>query len=148
MQMHGQFKTETTIRHVRVILRCDNYRKGKFGKFFKSKFKILTCVVLLGRLNTVRGISAGGYEQYDEGNVSRGNIYCYQLYSYYLSLAFPCYNQNKNFSDIWYFLLNLFWSDFNSLIVLWKVSTGDAVITRLFFQSLCHAFSYVGALMI
>ena len=92
--MHGQFKTETTIRHVRVILRGDNYRKGKFGKFSKSKFKILTCVVLLGRLNTVRGISAGGYEQYDEGNMSRGNIYCYQRYSYYLSLAFPCYNQN------------------------------------------------------
>ena len=96
MQMHGHFKTETNIRHVRVILRCDSYRNGKFGKFFKSKFKILTCVVLLGRLNTVRGISAGGYEQYDEGNMSRGNIYCYQIYSYYLSLAFPCYNQNHH----------------------------------------------------
>ena len=46
--MHEHFKTETNIRHVRVILRGDNYRKGKFGKFFKSKFKILTCVVLLG----------------------------------------------------------------------------------------------------
>ena len=55
------------IRYVRVILRCNNYRKGKFGKFIKSKFKILTCVVLLGRLNTMRGISAG---KYDKGNKS------------------------------------------------------------------------------
>ena len=55
------------IRHVRVILRCDNHRQGKFGKFIKLKFKILTCVVLLGRLNTMRGISAG---KYDKGNMS------------------------------------------------------------------------------
>ena len=148
MQMHEHFKTETNIRHVRVILRGDNYRKGKFGKFFKSKFKILTCVVLLGWLNTMTGISAGGYEQYDEGNMSRGNIYCCHLYSYYLSLAFPCYNQNKTFQTFDICFYNLFWSDFYSLIVLWEVSTRDAVITRLFFQSLCHAFSYMGALMI
>ena len=55
------------ISHVRVKLSCDNYRQGKFGKFIKSKFKILTCVVLLGRLNTMRGISAG---KYDKGNKS------------------------------------------------------------------------------
>ena len=69
-----------TIRHVRVILRCDNYRKGKFGKFIKSKFKILTCVVLLGRLNTMRGISAGEYDKGNMsimmGNMSKENIYC------------------------------------------------------------------------
>ena len=106
--MHEHFKTETNIRHVRVILRDDNYRKGKFGKFFKSKFKILTRVVLLGWLNTMTGISAGGYEQYDEGNMSRGNIYCYHLYSYYLSLAFPCYNQNKTFQTLDICFYNLF----------------------------------------
>ena len=55
------------IRHVRVILRCDNYRQGKFVKLSKSKFKILTCVVLLRWLNTMRGISAG---KYDKGNMS------------------------------------------------------------------------------
>ena len=40
------------------------------------KFKILTCVVLLGRSNRVRGIWAGVY---DEGNMSRRNIYCIVL---------------------------------------------------------------------
>ena len=55
------------IRHVRVVLRCVNYRQGKFVKFIKSKFKILTCVVLLRRLNTMRGVSAG---KYDKGNMS------------------------------------------------------------------------------
>ena len=28
--------------------------------------------------------------------MSEGNIYCYQLYVYCISLAFPCYNQNHN----------------------------------------------------
>ena len=55
------------IHHVRVILCCDNYRHGEFGRFIKSKFKILTWVVLLGRLKTMRGISAG---KYDKGNKS------------------------------------------------------------------------------
>ena len=55
------------IRYVRVIPRCNNYRKGKFGKFIISKFKILTCVVLLERLKKMRGISAG---KYDKGNNS------------------------------------------------------------------------------
>ena len=55
------------IHHVRVILCCDNYRQGEFGRFIKSKFKILTCVVLLERLKTMRGISAG---KYDKGNKS------------------------------------------------------------------------------
>ena len=26
----------------------------------------------------------------------RGNIYCYQLYIYFLSLALPCYSENHN----------------------------------------------------
>ena len=55
------------IHHVRVILCCDNYTQGEFGRFIKSKFKILTWVVLLGRLKTMRGISAG---KYDKGNKS------------------------------------------------------------------------------
>ena len=91
------------IRHVRVILRCDNYRQGKFVKFIKSKFKILTCVVLLRRLNTMRGISAG---KYDKGNMSTMTRGEYEWGKYILlstinlpdciSLAFPCYNQNHN----------------------------------------------------
>ena len=39
----------------------------KMFKFVKSKFKILTSVVLLGRLNMSRGILAG---EYDEGNMA------------------------------------------------------------------------------
>ena len=88
------------IRHVRVILRCDNYRQGKFVKFIKSKFKTLTCVVLLRRLNTMRGISAA---KYDKGNMNTmmreiwvRDLYCYQLYIYCISLASPCYNQKHN----------------------------------------------------
>ena len=46
-------RLRSIIRHVRVILRSDNYRQGKFGKFIKS--------------NTMRGISAG---KYDKGNKS------------------------------------------------------------------------------
>ena len=42
-------------------------KSRKCGKF------ILTCVVLLGWLSMLRGISAG---KYDEGNMSRGNSYC------------------------------------------------------------------------
>ena len=34
------------------------------------------------------------------------------------------------------------------IFVLWEISTGDAVMTKLFFQSLCHALSYVAALLI
>ena len=60
------------IRHVRVILRCDNYRQGEFVKFIKSKFKILTWVVLLRRLNTMRGISAGKYDKGNMSNMIRG----------------------------------------------------------------------------
>ena len=88
------------ISHVRVRLRCGNYRQGKFGKFIKSKFKILTCVILITGMvkhdeGTIsRGIWQGEYEHYDEGNMSWGNIYCYQLYIYCPCLAFPCYNQN------------------------------------------------------
>ena len=90
-------------RHVRVILRCDNYRQGKFGKFIKSKFKILTCVVLLGRLHKMRGISAGKRDKGNKSIMMRGiwvgeiwNIYCYQLYIYCLSLALPCCSLNHN----------------------------------------------------
>ena len=41
-------------------------KSRKCGKF------ILTCVVLLGWLSVLSGISAG---KYDEGNMSRGNMY-------------------------------------------------------------------------
>ena len=42
-------------------------KSRKCGKF------ILTCVVLLGWLSMLRGISAG---KYDDASMSRGNIYC------------------------------------------------------------------------
>ena len=41
-------------------------KSRKCGKF------ILTCAVLLGWLSVLSGISAG---KYDEGNMSRGNMY-------------------------------------------------------------------------
>ena len=85
------------------MLHCYNYRLGKFGKFIKSKFKILTCVVSLERLKTMRGMSAGKYDKGNKSIMMRGiwvgeiwNIYCYQLYIYCLSLALPCYSQNHN----------------------------------------------------
>ena len=63
-------------------LRYDNCRRRKwspryFGKFITSKVKILTCVVLLGRSNMLRGIWAGVY---DEEEISIALFcYCYQL---------------------------------------------------------------------
>ena len=142
------------IRHVRVILRCDNYRQGKFGKFIKSKFKILTCVVLLGRLNTMRGISAGKYDKGNKSIMMRG-IWVGEIYIAinYISIVSASHypvtvKTTTNFSNICYLLLKSFLIRFLYIFVLWEVSTGDAVMTRLFFQSLCHAFSYLAALMI
>ena len=142
------------IRHVRVILRCDNYRQGKFGKFIKSKFKILTCVVLLGRLNTMTGISAGKYDKGNKSIMMRG-IWVGEIYIAinYISIVSASHypvtvKTTTNVSNICYLLLKSFLIRFLYIFVLWEVSTGDAVMTRLFFQSLCHAFSYVAALMI
>ena len=47
------------------------------------------------------------------------------------------------FSNICYLLLKSFLIRFLYIFVLWEVSTGDAVMTRLFFQSLCHALSFM-----
>ena len=57
------------------IAQCDNCgRKNGINKWSPRKWGkfILTCVVLLWWLSMLRGISAG---KYDEGNMSRGNIY-------------------------------------------------------------------------
>ena len=67
MQMHGHFKTETNNTSCKGNTALWQLPTRKIRKFIKSKFKILTCVVLLGRLNTMRGISAG---KYDKGNKS------------------------------------------------------------------------------
>ena len=140
--------------HIRVKLSCDNYRQGKFGKFIKSKFKILTWVVLLGRLNTMRRISA---VEYDKGNmnITMRGIWVGEIYIAinYISIVSASHypvtvKTTTNFSNICYLLLKSFLIRFLYIFVLWEVSTGDAVMTRLFFQSLCHAFSYVAALMI
>ena len=143
------------IRHVRVILRCDNYRQGKFGKFIKSKFKILTCVVLLGRLNTMRGISAAKFDKGNKSIMMKG-IWVGEIYIAinYISIVSGSHypvtvKTTTNFSNICYLLLKSFLIRFLYIFVLWEVSTcGDAVMTKLFFQSLCHALSYVAALMI
>ena len=114
------------IRHVRVILRCDNYRQGKFVKFIKSKFKILTCVVLLRRLNTMRGISAG---KYDKGNMNTmmreiwvRDLYIAINYTSIVSASHPpvTIKSTTNFSDIWYLLLKSVWSDFCNQAVFSK----------------------------
>ena len=145
------------IRHVRVILRCCNYRQGNFGKFIKSKFKILTCVVLLGRLNTMRGISAGKYDKGNKSIMMRGiwvgqiwNIYCYQLYMYCLSLALPCYSQNHNqpLKHLLFAFKIFFDQIFEVGILFGRFQQKMQLMTRLCFQSLCHAFPYVAALMI
>ena len=158
MQMHGHFKTETNNTSCKGNTALWQLPTRKIRKFIKSKFKILTCVVLLGRLNTMRGISAGKYDKGNKsiimrGNMSRGNIYCYQLYIYCLSLALPCYSQNhKQLLKHFLFAFKIFFDQifvhYRFLYVLWEVSTGDAVMTKLFFQRLCHALSYVAALMI
>ena len=137
------------IRHVRVKLRCDNYRQGKFGTFIKSKFKILTCVVLLGRLNTMRGISAGKYDKENKGVMMR-SIWVGEIYIAinYISIVSASYypvtvKTTTKYSNICYLLLKSFLIRFLYIFVLWEVSTGDAVMTRLFCQSLCYALSYV-----
>ena len=65
-------------------------KSRKWGKF------ILTCVVLLWWLSMLREILAG---KYNEGNISRGNIYvaffCYCCY-YFFSAALLCYNQSRH----------------------------------------------------
>ena len=81
------------------IAQCDNCRRKnginkwsprKWGKF------ILTCVVLLWLLSMLRGILAG---KYNEGNISRGNIYvaffCY-CYCYWFSAALLCYDESRH----------------------------------------------------
>ena len=67
-------------------LRYDNCRRRKWsprkcGKFVKSKFKILTCVVLLGRL-----ISWGEYQHW---NMMRGISFC-------VSPALPWCSQSRH----------------------------------------------------
>ena len=94
--------------HIRVKLSCDNYRQGKFGKFIKSKFKILTWVVLLGRLNTMRRISA---VEYDKGNmnITMRGIWVGEIYIAinYISIVSASYSPvtfktTTNFSDIYF----------------------------------------------
>ena len=124
--------------HVRLKLSCDNYRH----------LKILTCVVLLGRLNTMRGISAG---EYDKGNMSRGNIYFHPLYIYCLCLEFPCYNQNHH--QLFRHFIFAFKICFDQIFVV-EIFLGASFQQEMqlwsgcFFQNLRHAFSYVAAFMI
>ena len=56
--------------------------------------------------------------------------------------------ESKAQPNICYLLLKSFLIRFLYIFVLWEISTGDAVMTKLFFQSLCHALSYVAALLI
>ena len=113
-------------------------------KFIKSKFKILTCVVLLGRLNTMRGISAGKYDKGNKNIMMRGiwveeiwNIYCCQVYIYCLSLALSCYSQNHN--QLLKHLLFAFKIFFDQIFVhlcfmggfnMWRCSYDQAVFSK------------------
>ena len=86
--------------------------------------------------------------------MSRGNMKYILLSSIYISIVSASHypvtvKTTTNFSNICYLLLKSFLIRFLYIFVLWEVSTcGDAVMTKLFFQSLCHALSYVAALMI
>ena len=98
MQMHRHFKTETNNTSCKGNTALWQLPTRKIRKFIKSKFKILTCVVLLGRLNTMRGISAGKYDKGNKSIIMRG-IWVGKIYiaiNYCLSLALPCYSENHN----------------------------------------------------
>ena len=149
MQMHGHFKTETNNTSCKGNTALWQLPTRKIRKFIKSKFKILTCVVLLGRLNTMRGISAGKYDKGNKSIMMRG-IWVGEIYIAinYISIVSASYypvtvKTTTNFSNICYLLLKSFLIRFLYIFVLWEVSTGDAVMTRLFCQSLCYALSYV-----
>ena len=96
--MHGHFKTETNNTSCKGNTALWQLPTRKIRKFIKSKFKILTCVVLLGRLNTMRGISAGKYDKGNKSIIMRG-IWVGEIYiaiNCCLSLALPCYSENHN----------------------------------------------------
>ena len=149
MQMHGHFKTETNNTSCKGNTALWQLPTRKIRKFIKSKFKILTCVVLLGRLNTMRGISAGKYDKGNKSIMMRG-IWVGEIYIAinYISIVSASHypvtvKTTTNFSNICYLLLKSFLIRFLYIFVLWEVSRGDAVMTRLFFQSLCHALSFM-----
>ena len=156
MQMHGHFKTETNNTSCKCNTALWQLPTRKIRKFIKSKFKILTCVVLLGRLNTMRGISAGKYDKGNKSIMMRGiwvgEIYILLSNIYLLSqpriTLWPWVKTTTNFSNICFLLLISFLIRFLYIFVLWEVSTGDAVMTKLFYQSLCHVFPYMAAIMI
>ena len=113
MQMHGHFKTETNNTSCKGNTALWQLPTRKIRKFIKSKFKILTCVVLLGRLNTMRGISAGKYDKGNKNIMMRGiwveeiwNIYCCQVYISIVSAShYPVtVKTTTNFSNICYLL--------------------------------------------
>ena len=108
MQMHGHFKTETNNTSCKGNTALWQLPTRKIRKFIKSKFKILTCVVLLGRLNTMRGISAG---EYDKGNMSitmrgiwGGEIYISINDISIVSASYSpvAFKTTTNFSDIYF----------------------------------------------
>ena len=154
MHMHEHFKAETNNTSCKGNTALWQLPTRKIRKFIKSKFKILTCVVLLGRLNTMRGISAGKYDKGNKSIMMRG-IWVGEIYIAinYISIVSASHypvtvKSTTNFSNICYLLLKSFLIRFLYIFVLWEVSTVDAVMTKLFFQSLCHALSYVAALFI
>ena len=120
MQMHGHFKTETNNTSCKGNTALWQLPTRKIRKFIKSKFKILTCVVLLGRLNTMRGISAGKYDKGNKSIMMRGiwvgEIYIFLSNIYLLSqpriTLWPWVKTTTNFSNICFLLLISFWQDF------------------------------------
>ena len=114
MQMHGHFKTETNNTSCKGNTALWQLPTRKIRKFIKSKFKILTCVVLLGRLNTMRGISAGKYDKGNKSIMMRG-IWVGEIYIAinYISIVSASHypvtvKTTTNFSNICYLLLKSF----------------------------------------
>ena len=112
--MHGHFKTETNNTSCKGNTALWQLPTRKIRKFIKSKFKILTCVVLLGRLNTMRGISAGKYDKGNKSIMMRG-IWVGEIYIAinYISIVSASHypvtvKTTTNLSNICYLLLKSF----------------------------------------
>ena len=83
--------------------------------------------------------------------MSRGNIYISIKYISIVSASHYPVTLSQNHNQLLKHLLfafNIFLTRFLYISVLWEVSTGDAVMTKLFYQSLCHVFLYMAAIMI
>ena len=83
--------------------------------------------------------------------MSRGNIYIAIKYISIVSASHYPVTLSQNHNQLLKHLLFAFNIFFDRIFVhfcFWEVSTGDAVMTKLFYQSLCQVFPYMAAIMI